>query len=141
MRISDWSADVCSSDLPSLELTGGLRYTYEKKKYDTLNNQQVIGVLIDPVNRIFLDFRGAPIPFVTGTTPDLTTNEVTPHLNISYHWSPDVMTYFSYSKGYKSSGYEQRLAPGTPEDRKSTRLNTSHSCASRMPSSAGKIKA
>src|SRR3546814_8706556 len=68
--------------LPSLELTGGLRYTYEKKKYDTLNNQQVIGVLIDPVNRIFLDFRGAPIPFVTGTTPDLTTNEVTPHLNI-----------------------------------------------------------
>src|SRR3546814_16544653 len=56
--------------LPSLELTGGLRYTYEKKKYDTLNNQQVIGVLIDPVNRIFLDFRGAPIPFVPGTTPD-----------------------------------------------------------------------
>src|SRR3546814_15713907 len=51
MRISDWSSDVCSSDL----------------------------------------------------------------LNISYHWSPDVMTYFYYSKGYKSSGYEQRLAPGTPE--------------------------
>lgn len=100
--------------MPSLEVTGGLRYTYEKKKYDTLNNQQVIGVLVDPVNRVFLDFRGAPIPFVTGTTPDLETNEVTPHVNIAYHWSPDVMTYLSYSKGYKSGGYEQRLAPGTP---------------------------
>lgn len=100
--------------MPSLEVTGGLRYTYEKKKYDTLNNQQVIGVLVDPVNRIFLDFREAPIPFVTGSTPDLQTNEVTPHFNIAYHWSPSVMTYFSYSKGYKSGGYEQRLAPGTP---------------------------
>src|SRR3546814_10218731 len=29
-----------------------------------------------------------------------------------------------------------RLAQASPEDRKSTRLNSSHSCASRMPSSA-----
>jgi iron complex outermembrane recepter protein len=79
-----------------------------------LGNQQVIGVLVDPVNRVFLDFRGAPIPFVTGSTPDLETNEVTPHLNLAYHWSSDIMTYLSYSQGYKSGGYEQRLAPGTP---------------------------
>lgn len=100
--------------VPSLELTGGLRYTHELKKYDTLSNQQVIGVLVDPVNRVFLDFRANPIPFVAGATPDLETNEVTPHVNLAYHWSSDVMTYVSYSKGYKSGGYEQRLAPGTP---------------------------
>jgi len=99
---------------PRLELTGGLRYTYERKSYDTLRNQAVIGVLVDPVNRVFLDFRAAPIPFVTGATPDLKTNELTPYVNLSYHWSKDVMTYASYSKGYKSGGYEQRLAPGTP---------------------------
>ena len=104
------SYDVVSD----LELTLGLRYTYERKTYDTLDNQQTLGVLIDPVNRIFLDFRDNPVPFVTGTTPPLQYNELTPHASLTYHWSTEAMSYISYSKGYKSGGYEQRLAPGTP---------------------------
>lgn len=100
---------------PGLELTGGLRFTHERKQFDVVNNQQVIGVLVDPVNRVFLDFRANPIPFVTGATPDLETNEFTPLVSLQYNWSPSVMTYVSYSRGYKSGGYEQRLAPGTPQ--------------------------
>lgn len=100
---------------PALDLTAGLRYTHERKSFDTLDNQEVIGVLVDPVTRYFLDFRANPIPFVTGSTPDLTSDELTPHVNLAYRWNDNVMTYLSYSKGYKSGGYEQRLAPGTPE--------------------------
>ncbi|WP_136163811.1 TonB-dependent receptor [Sphingomonas flavalba] len=97
-----------------LQLTAGLRFTHERKSFDTLANQQVIGVLLDPVQRIFLDLRDSPVPFVTGATPDLEANELTPTLNLSYRWMPDVMTYASWARGYKSGGYEQRLAPGTP---------------------------
>lgn len=100
--------------LPSLELTAGLRYTEETKSYDTVNNQQVIGVLADPVNRVWLDFRGSPIPFVTGSTPDIESEEVTPLVSLAYHFNDDLMSYISFSRGYKSGGYEQRLAPTTP---------------------------
>ncbi|ARR56047.1 TonB-dependent receptor [Rhizorhabdus wittichii DC-6] len=99
---------------PALNLTLGLRYTDERKKYDTLANQQIIGVIADPVSRTFVDLRATPIPFVTGSTPNLAFTEFTPHANLSYDWSSDLMTYVSYSRGYKSGGYEQRLAPGTP---------------------------
>lgn len=98
-----------------LEVTLGLRYTYERKNFDTLQHQQTIGVLLDPVNRIFLDLRDNPVPFVTGDTPRITENEITPHASVAYHWTPEVMTYLSYSKGYKSGGYEQRLAPESQE--------------------------
>lgn len=100
---------------PSLELTGGLRYTEETKSYDTLSNQQVIGVLVDVPNRVWLDLRGSPIPFVTGSTPDLESEELTPLVSLAYHFNDDLMSYLSFSRGYKSGGYEQRLAPGTPE--------------------------
>lgn len=101
--------------LPSLEMTLGARYTKETKTYDTLDNQEVIGVLADPYSRTWIDFRAAPIPFVLGDTKDLKTNEVTPLASLAYHVNEDVMTYVSFSRGYKSGGYEQRLAPGTPE--------------------------
>lgn len=98
-----------------LELTAGARYTHERKTYDTLSNQEIIGVLLDPFTRTFLDLRATPVPFVTGDTPPITGDEVTPYASINYRWTPDVMSYLSYSEGYKSGGYEQRLAPGTPE--------------------------
>lgn len=101
--------------LPNLEVTAGLRYTEETKSYDTLSNQQTIGVLIDPVNRVWLDLRAFPVPFITGATPDLESEELTPLLSVAYHLNDDLMTYASFSRGYKSGGYEQRLAPGTPE--------------------------
>ncbi|WP_278069450.1 TonB-dependent receptor [Brevundimonas sanguinis] len=100
---------------PSLELTLGARYTQETKSYDTLRHQEVVGVLLDPATRFWLDLRATPVPFITGATPDIATDEFTPLVSLAYHWSPDVMTYLSFSRGYKSGGYEQRLAPGTPE--------------------------
>src|SRR3546814_7718761 len=40
--------------------------------------------------------------------------------------------------GMASSGYDAPKAPKTRTDRKSTRLNSSHQCAPRIPSSARK---
>ncbi len=99
----------------ALDLTLGLRYTDERKEFDTLDNQQVIGILADPFTRTFTDLRDNPIPFVTGETPSLESTETTPHASLAYHVTEDMMAYVSYSRGYKSGGYEQRLTPGTPE--------------------------
>lgn len=39
----------------------------------------------------------------------------TPHFNISYDWSEDLMTYFTFSEGFKSGGYVQRIFPPKSE--------------------------
>jgi iron complex outermembrane receptor protein len=33
---------------------------------------------------------------------------VSPRLGLDYHWTPQVMTYVSYSKGFKSGGFDMR---------------------------------
>lgn len=98
----------------NLELTGGLRYTHEHKTYDSADFQQIIGLLLDPFTGQYQDLRGAPIPFVTGATPALDSHEATPYVSLAWRIRPEFMTYISYSEGYKSGGYEQRLAPGSP---------------------------
>lgn len=99
----------------ALEMTGGVRYTHERKSYDTLSNQEIIGVLMDPFSRQFMDLRATPIPFVTGSTPDIKSEKTSPYLSAKYRFNPSWMIYASVSDGYKSGGYEQRLAPGTQE--------------------------
>jgi iron complex outermembrane receptor protein len=49
-----------------------------------------------------------------GTTK-ATFNETTPMVNIAYKWSDDLMTYVSYSEGYKSGGFVQRVFPPKTE--------------------------
>ena len=40
--------------------------------------------------------------------------ETTPYLNLAYRWSEDVMTYVTYSEGFKSGGFTQRVFPPLP---------------------------
>ncbi len=45
-------------------------------------------------------------------------NDWTPQASIAYHWTDDLMTYFSYSEGFKSGGFSARVFPprtGVPE--------------------------
>lgn len=97
----------------SLEWTLGVRYTEEKKEYDTVGFQEVIGLLLNPVTGDILDLRDSPFPFVTGDTPDLSFYEVSPAASLSWRLTENLMAYLSYSEGYKSGGYEQRLGPDT----------------------------
>src|SRR3546814_9308116 len=104
MRISDWSSDVCSSDLlKSLALMGrvdyqvtdaiefGTHFSYSRQKYDGTYN----------------------------------------------YWRDDSRaTYFSGPVPGGRGASAMLDNPYLPEDRKSTRLTSSHSCEPRMPSSA-----
>lgn len=79
--------------------TLGLRYTYEEKDR--------VGSQITTPESALLD-----IPPVAG--PDVfydqsrDDDDVSPSLNIRYFVTPEIMTYASVSRGFKSGGYNQR---------------------------------
>lgn len=39
----------------------------------------------------------------------------TPHANLAYQWTPGLMTYLTYSEGFKSGGFVQRVFPPKTE--------------------------
>lgn len=49
-----------------------------------------------------------------GTTEE-SFSDLTPHASITYNWTDDFMTYFSYSEGFKSGGFVQRVFPPKTE--------------------------
>ena len=106
-------------DLTSkLTLTGGLRYTNNRKSADSL-----FGVAATPLStypailfmsrQIVLDntagSAGPPPPFrLPLLTPKQTLNEIGAHAGVTYHFTPDIMAYASYSRGFKSGGFDTR---------------------------------
>src|SRR3546814_2705868 len=99
MRISDWSSDVCSSDLRD-RLLAAVRHVGD-----------VHAVPEHVVQAVDLYDRGAKVG-----------------QQLRAEWPCDREAEIEHG-----DAFERRL---DPLDRKSTRLNSSHSCASRMPSSA-----
>jgi iron complex outermembrane recepter protein len=92
-----------------LSLTGGLRWTNEDKEF-----------VFD--NKV-LNLTGQ----VTGQSikgrADKTWSAITPKLSAQYQWTSDVLQYVSYSKGFKSGGFDNRATrldlatlPFAPED-------------------------
>ena len=75
-----------------LELVGGLRYTKDKK---------------ERVDGIGIGFEGGsvPAPNILPHDDGDKWSEVTGKLGLNYHISDDVMTYASYSTGYKAGGF------------------------------------
>src|SRR3546814_2908749 len=120
MRISDWSSDVCPSDLAGSD-GGGCIITLPFDNLDPHGQPLVVDR-----HAIILPFaRRRPIVgmLVIGVAADLVRGALIHALR--FH------------------AVEQRLGLGiakrafvAEQDRKSTRLNSSHYCASRMPSSA-----
>ena len=49
-----------------------------------------------------------------GTTRQ-TFSDGTPHANIAYRWTDDLMFYFTFSEGFKSGGFVQRVFPPRTE--------------------------
>jgi iron complex outermembrane receptor protein len=92
-----------------LSLTGGLRWTNEEKEF-VFDNKT-------------LNLAGQ----VTGQSikgqAEKTWSAITPKLVAQYQWTPDVLQYASYSKGFKSGGFDNRATrldlatlPFAPED-------------------------
>lgn len=67
------------------------------------------------------DAEGNVVGLLSGLTPGLellprgstetSFSDWTPHANLAYRWTDDFMTYFSYSEGFKSGGFSQRVFP------------------------------
>jgi len=89
-----------------LSVTAGLRWTKDAKRFDPSCCQFLI----------------SPVVLPTGTLPPGTLllpkgeqeediKEVLPMVNLSYQWTDDLMTYLTYSEGFKSGGFTQRVFP------------------------------
>ncbi|QCI95846.1 TonB-dependent receptor [Novosphingobium sp. EMRT-2] len=94
--------------IPLIDLTFGLRYTKDKKSF--LPDQEILvdktgGALIaaspnTPQTRV--------LPYVTAYRNE---DAVTPSANIAFHVADNVLAYASFSKGFKSGGFVQRVFP------------------------------
>ncbi|MEM1103230.1 MAG: TonB-dependent receptor [Pseudomonadota bacterium] len=74
-----------------LSLTGGLRYTYEEKDFDTTQTP--------------------PFPFAQpfSVSASADFDDISPRAGIEYQAAEDVLVYFSYSQGFRSGGFNGRL--------------------------------
>src|SRR3546814_1764492 len=106
MRISDWSSDVCSSDLPAYMGIGPVPATANALRRAGLT---VADLDVIEANEAFAA-QACAVSRELGFDPA----KVNPN----------------------GSGISLGHPIGATGDRKSTRLNSSHYCASRMPSSA-----
>ncbi|MDZ4372534.1 MAG: TonB-dependent receptor [Phenylobacterium sp.] len=76
----------------NLEISGGLRYSKEKK------DLQVIVRGADVTDRL--------------QTDDLSFSNVSPEITGSYRFSPDLMAFVSYKRGFKSGGFDGGFTNG-----------------------------
>jgi len=77
----------------SLSLIGGLRYDRETKEIDNHQTWAAMGVDYD-------------------TSPEMTFDAWLPKVGLEYTPLPNVMTYFTYSQGYKAGGFNNLGDPG-----------------------------
>ena len=104
-----------------LNLSFGLRYTEDTRNYLPDQFIEVLPVGPLPFN---CPAPATPMPFNpalpscgVGDRPlpyewvRNETSELVPMANLSYRWKDGLMTYFTYSEGFKSGGYTQRIFP------------------------------
>ena len=99
--------------LDNLSLTAGIRWTEDQKTF--FNDNQVLvragvftGQPLNPDGSGLMD--GDPLvgPLGSSTIKDTAW---TPMVSLSYRWSDALLTYASYSEGFKGGGFTQRVFP------------------------------
>jgi outer membrane receptor protein involved in Fe transport len=106
-----------------LELTVGLRFTRDEK--ELVSNYSTTGTSCDQAEAAFGALAGAVGPAAAGSivgalclgsenndfddlgrlVQDRVEEEFSGTAKLAYRWNPDIMTYASYSRGYKSGGF------------------------------------
>ncbi len=89
-----------------LDLTFGLRYTEDSRDY--LPDQFIEVLPTGPLPIPGTNIGDRPLPYEWTSSK---TSELVPMVNLSYRWNESLMTYFTYSEGFKSGGYTQRIFP------------------------------
>ena len=121
LQISDLKTDsvavfgeVSVNPIEALELSGGLRYTSDKKNYYGTVLSLFPATLPDPnplPTKAIPD--GGPLYIYPGPY-NRTFSALTGSASVRYSWSKHVSTYVSYSRSFKSGGYNTRYnAPPT----------------------------
>ncbi|WP_210414011.1 TonB-dependent receptor [Luteithermobacter gelatinilyticus] len=92
-------------------VTAGLRYTDETKKFtpDQIIHQNYFAGTGDPL--LDAPFLQAGQRILPNLEKELSFDELDPYLNLSYDVNDDLMVYVSYSEGFKSGGFSQRVFP------------------------------
>ena len=103
-------------------LTFGIRYSEDDKEFTPLSIAtsaglpSLVGVFLPPA---YAAPGGIAIPigtqFVDGSTAEASFDDISVRAVASYQWTPEIQTYFSFSQGYKSGGFDQRYAGTQPE--------------------------
>lgn len=95
-----------------LSVTAGFRYTDEEKiaSWDGVNHQAVIAGFTNATTP-FKNPLNPPFPTVQPGTYKDSLTEWVPYANISYQWNDALMTYFTYSEGFKGGGVQVRNGP------------------------------
>ena len=91
---------------PQFDVTAGIRYTKDNKKFTP---DQFI---ISDFPPYFVAEAGSYI--VPKRAYSNNSGKWTPMVNLSYHWTDDLMTYVTYAQGFKGGGFTQRLSAPEP---------------------------
>ena len=94
-----------------LSLTLGLRYTEEDKIFlpdQIILNNPFAGSGNPQLDAPFLQVGSRILPLLE---KEISIQETTPLVNLSYRFTNNLMGYFTYSEGFKSGGFTQRVFP------------------------------
>ena len=102
-----------------LHLTVGGRYTDESKKFhpDQVIYQNYYAGISQvlppghPLAALDATFLKAGTRILPDLEKELEINEFTPMVNLSYDFADNIMAYATYSEGFKSGGFTQRVFP------------------------------
>src|SRR3546814_8445457 len=87
MRISDWSSDVCSSDL----FTGGFRWSRDYSK------RRNVDIRATPTGAVVIGPSANQTPTYRESAPSYT-------VAIDYQVNPDLLLYITHRRGFKPGG-------------------------------------
>ncbi|MBO9670972.1 MAG: TonB-dependent receptor [Sphingobium sp.] len=86
----------------ALTLTAGVRYTHDEKAVLQRRLKR------DGTDVIFPGAGGRPASTLSTVPLTTSANRFNPMVNLAYQWSPNVMTYLSYQRGFRGSGFNPR---------------------------------
>jgi iron complex outermembrane receptor protein len=93
----------------ALSITAGVRYTYEKKKSLNLSVYKDLVDSLPPNTPI-----PAPFYVLADGHAEATFKDASPMVSLQYRFNPEVMTYMSFSRGFKSGGFNERYRMPRP---------------------------
>ncbi|WP_321396045.1 TonB-dependent receptor [Emcibacter sp.] len=95
----------------TFHVTAGIRYTDETKKFtpDQIIHENYFAGSMHP--QLDAPFMQAGEPILPHLEKELSYDEIDPYLNLSWDATDDLMLYASYSEGFKSGGFSQRVFP------------------------------